>query len=492
MIMKTSYVSKGIPLLDKKFMIVCSVFISVILTLIIVDTYAYGFKYLSLLMLILSILFSIYAYRDHKVYIQALHRIKEVLDAACEGDTHVRITNTKGLGEIGHVAWALNDFLDIVETNFKELSNSFQAASKRSFYRKGLMAGLPGEFGTMMKNVNIALEGMSDADMFSRQNRLLSELHHVNTSNLLTNLKNNQQDLSTLSNKMDDVLSIAGESRDGANNSRESAAELRQSLLGVNQRMQNMEKTAHILGQESVRIAETIKLITGVAEQTNLLALNAAIEAARAGEVGRGFAVVADEVRSLADRTRVSSAEINIIINNLTEQIENMVTQTMRVGEETKGIGLKVDDFYENFDQVVNSSTATIDVMNQTKDRTFATLIKLDHVIYMQNAYVAVEKGGKGEEATAVKVDHFNCRLGEWYYQGEGQNSFSKYPAFAKLEAHHKGVHSNIHKAIELVKNDWMNDDLTLNNLVNCLQSAESESKGVVNKINDLLTQKGS
>ncbi|WP_413282905.1 methyl-accepting chemotaxis protein [Vibrio sp. MA40-2] len=490
--MKTSNVSKGIPLINKKFLLVCLVFISVILTLVFFNSYIYGFNYLSVSMLVLSVFFSIYAYYDHKTYIQALHRLKEVLDSACEGDTHIRITNTKGLGEIGHVAWALNDFLDIVETNFKELSNSFQSASRREFYRKGLKAGLPGEFGVMMDNVNIALEGMHNADVFSRQNRLLSELHHVNTSNLLTNLKNNQQDLSSLSDKMDGVLSIAGDSRDGANNSRESAAELRQSLVEVNKRMQSMEQTAHILGKESVRISDTIKLITGIAEQTNLLALNAAIEAARAGEVGRGFAVVADEIRNLADRTRISSAEINDIISHLTEQIEKMVSQTLLVGENTKIIGNKVDSFYENFDQVVNSSTTTIDLMNQTKDRAFATLIKLDHVIYMQNAYIAIEKGGEGTEADAVKVDHFNCRLGDWFYQGAGHTSFSQYSAYPKLEVHHKKVHSNIHKAVELVKNDWLNDDSTLKNLVGCLQLAEDESKGVVSKINELLDQKES
>ncbi|TCO08470.1 methyl-accepting chemotaxis protein [Natronoflexus pectinivorans] len=76
----------------------------------------------------------------------------------------------------------------------------------------------------------------------------------------------------------------------------------------------------------SVRqVIEKVSVINEFAMKTNLLALNAAVEAARAGEHGRGFAVVASEVKKLADNSKSTAIEINIMTNQSLKTFERSV-----------------------------------------------------------------------------------------------------------------------------------------------------------------------
>ena len=98
------------------------------------------------------------------------------------------------------------------------------------------------------------------------------------------------------------------------------------------------ERTLALAGRIN-DIDRLLELINDIADQTNLLALNAAIEAARAGENGLGFAVVADEVRRLAERSKVSAAEIADIVTAVQGET-NATVMAMETGAKQMHQGL--------------------------------------------------------------------------------------------------------------------------------------------------------
>jgi methyl-accepting chemotaxis protein len=96
--------------------------------------------------------------------------------------------------------------------------------------------------------------------------------------------------------------------------------------------------TVRELEAQSSAIKDVLKIIHEIAEQTSLLALNAAIEAARAGEQGRGFAVVADEVRSLANRTQLRLADINVSVSGMVRSVDAVSGNVQRNAEQIRAL----------------------------------------------------------------------------------------------------------------------------------------------------------
>jgi HAMP domain-containing protein len=137
--------SRRTPFLNTQFLIACVIFIAITLALAGFTFIRHGFDWLVLLFPLVALGFTLFAWYTAKRPLTTLNRLHQVLQACCKGEVHHRITHTAGLGEIGLIAWELNDFLDIMETYFKEVNTCFRRVGEGTYHRKPYSNALPGQ-----------------------------------------------------------------------------------------------------------------------------------------------------------------------------------------------------------------------------------------------------------------------------------------------------------------------------------------------------------
>lgn len=261
----------------------------------------------------------------------------------------------------------------------------------------------------------------------------------------------------------------------------ETVGESVQITSAITQDTETVTNSVDALKHVTSGINQFVEQVQGISEQTNLLALNAAIEAARAGEHGRGFAVVANEVRQLAQRSATATNEISSLMKEVNKSIDSVSEDMIVVDNKCSKITGNSNDIKDKTSLVVDMATQMHAIVGTSAQDSFLQLIKLDHVSWKFDIYQ--ELYGKSVKAKDTFADHHNCRLGKWYYEGKGQQNFSKTPAFKRLEAPHEEVHrSGIaaldayhHDDLETIARELLNMERASDEVVNVLSALAAE-----------------
>ena len=256
-----------------------------------------------------------------------------------------------------------------------------------------------------------------------------------------------QRSLSGLATTMKSEQKGAVEAASASNQSRDAMAQIAANLHRVSEKTQQTAHSVENLNERAGQIGGIVMLIKEIADQTNLLALNAAIEAARAGEQGRGFAVVADEVRKLAERTSHATSEISTLVANIQEEILCAKTQMESEAEQSNSFSRQGEAATESLHELLNLSHKMEGAIAASALRSFVELAKVDHLVYKFEVYKIFM--GLSKKAAHEFPSHTQCRLGKWYYEGEGKSVYSKLPGYVQIEQPHRAVHTHGISAIE-------------------------------------------
>lgn len=261
-------------------------------------------------------------------------RLKEL--ASGDGDLRIRL-NDKANDETGVLAKSFNNFLLVLSSMIGKVNNQAN------------------NLGSSSEVVVLSMQQTLENVLHQREeiSSVASAIHEM--SSTTQEVARNTAEAAVVTEAVKEKVILG----------RSGAAQTQTVIKQVAEEVANASKVIESLVAETNSIGTVLESIQGIAEQTNLLALNAAIEAARAGESGRGFAVVADEVRQLAQRTQVSTVDIQKLVVRLQHEANNAVASMQKGSESTQICLDKSNENVRLFEQAAQSVGEISDLNTQ-------------------------------------------------------------------------------------------------------------------------------
>jgi hypothetical protein len=149
-----------------------------------------------------------------------------------------------------------------------------------------------------------------------------------------------------------------------------------------------------------------------------------------------------------------------------------------------------ISDFEADFATFYQNATETHASVTFTQTISDASLSKMDHMIYIQHAYRAVDLGQQSESWHRSAVGPDSCRFGCWYSQGDGAANFAHLPSYQGIDQPHRTVHEGVHRALHLVEGEWQKSPALQEQILAAFKSVEDRSDELMQLLGGLAEEK--
>ncbi|WP_456457867.1 methyl-accepting chemotaxis protein [Reichenbachiella sp.] len=366
-----------------------------------------------------------------------------VQKAGRDGILNSRIDLTEKSGAWKELSGAINNLLSSISMPILSVNEIVNAMAEGDL-TKTMRKDLNGDFKMLADNLNKALNNLNgflnqianDADSMNSSSRLMqvsSDEMASSTSEIATAIGQMSSGAQTQVGKVDEssqliegILTSSNEmgqradrinkaAKTGVDNSEQGMKMVEKVVVNMNEIATFSDKTnasINVLTERSNQITTMLAVISDIAAQTNLLALNAAIEAAQAGDAGRGFAVVAEEIRKLAESSRSSAKEIELLVTGVqsdTKEAAKVIEIMHKSVVEGNSTSTQVLD---SFRKITEASHNTLEFSEEILNAAKIQISDINNVVSITEGIVVIaEQTASGTEEVAASASELSAGM---------------------------------------------------------------------------------